>query len=236
MAKKILIVEDDENIVEVLSFNLEKEGYEVIKAYDGREGLDAALNKTPDLILLDVMLPYMDGFEVCEKIRKADKLIPIIMLTAREEETDKVLGLELGADDYITKPFKNKELLARIKTNMRRAGAIENIENSDAQADTEIIKAGSIWVDTGKMTVTKKGAVVELSQREYELVKFLASSVGRVFSREDLMAGVWNYDYFGNPRTIDTTMARLRAKLEDEPSNPVYICTKHGAGYYLSGE
>jgi two-component system response regulator VicR len=233
MAKRILIVEDDENIVEVLGFNLEREGYEVVKAYDGREGLEAALHKSPDLILLDVMLPYMDGFEVCREIRKIDGLIPIIMLTAREEEQDKVLGLELGADDYITKPFKNKELFARIKTNMRRAAVIGNGDNAGG---SELIKAGSIWVDTGRMTVTKKGVPVELTQREYELIKFLAASVGRVFTREELMAGVWNYDYFGSPRSIDVTITRLRAKLEDEPANPVYLCTRRGGGYYLSGE
>ncbi len=233
MSQRILIVEDDENIVEVLCFNLEREGYEVIKAYDGKEGLDAALSQAPDLILLDVMLPLMDGFEVCREIRKKDQLIPIIMLTAREEEQDKVLGLELGADDYITKPFRNKELLARIRTNMRRTAFLSAPENQD---NPELIRAGSICVDTARMVVTKKGVPVELTQREYELIKFLAASVGKVFTREELMAGVWNYDYFGNPRTIDVTITRLRAKLEDEPSNPVYLCTKRGGGYYLSGE
>jgi two-component system response regulator VicR len=164
-------------------------------------------------------------FRGLQEIRKIDGLIPIIMLTAREEEQDKVLGLELGADDYITKPFKNKELFARIKTNMRRAAVIGNGDNAGG---SELIKAGSIWVDTGRMTVTKKGVPVELTQREYELIKFLAASVGRVFTREELMAGVWNYDYFGSPRSIDVTITRLRAKLEDEPANPVYLCTRRG--------
>lgn len=230
MAKRILIVDDEKNIVDILSFILKKEGFDIITAYDGKEGLEAALTKSPDLVLLDVMLPYMDGFEVCGEIRKQDKLLPIIMLTAREEESDKVMGLELGADDYIVKPFKNRELIARVKTNIRRSAVIE------APEATEIIKAGSIWVDTGKMLVTKKGEPVELTQREYELIKFLALSVGRVYTREELMSGVWNYDFYGNPRAVDVTIRRLRVKLEDEPMNPVYLCTKRGGGYYLSGE
>lgn len=235
MSKRVLVVDDEKNIVDILSFNLRREGYEVIAAYDGKEALERALDSAPDLILLDVMLPYMDGFEVCGEIRRRDRLTPIIMLTAREHEQDKVMGLELGADDYIVKPFSVKELMARVKANIRRSQV--NSPDAFVSSETneqELIRAGRIHVDAKSMTVLKDGAQVEVTQREYELLKYLAVSAGKVFSREELMAGVWNYDYYGDTRTVDVAVRRLREKLEDDPATPTLLCTKRGAGYYLS--
>ena len=233
MGKTVLVVDDEKNIVDILTFNLQREGYNVLCAYDGKDGLDIALSGHPDLILLDVMLPYLNGFDVCSEIRKQDKLTPIIMLTAREEERDKILGLELGADDYIIKPFSIKELLARVKTNIRRMNSMDDISPG---SDDEQIKAGGITVDTARLRVIKNGRAVDLTQREYELVKYMALSAGKVFSREELMTGVWNYDYFGDIRLVDVAVRRLREKLENDPGNPEYIMTKRGAGYYLNTE
>ncbi len=233
MSKTVLVVDDEKNIVDILTFNLQREGYSVLCAYDGKDGLDAALSGRPDLILLDVMLPYMNGFDVCAEIRKQDKLTPIIMLTAREEERDKIFGLELGADDYIVKPFSIKELLARIKTNIRR---MISMDDNSPESEGELIKVGSITVDTARLRVIKNGKAVDLTQREYELVKYMALSAGKVFSREELMTSVWNYDYFGDIRIVDVAIRRLREKLENDPANPEYIVTKRGAGYYLNTE
>ena len=231
MANRILVVDDEPAIVDILRFNLEREGYEVLTAYDGREGLEKARNQAPDLILLDVMLPYLDGFQVCAELRKTDKLTPILMLTAREEERDRVMGLELGADDYVVKPFSVRELLARVRTNMRRKAVLDGGE----QAAEGVLRAGCLTVDTGKQLVLKNGAPVDLSQREYELLRFLALSVGTVYSRETLLSQVWNYDYFGDTRAVDVAVRRLREKLEDDPANPALLCTRRGSGYYLSG-
>ena len=234
MGGRVLVVDDEKNIVDILSFNLRREGYEVIAAYDGREGLERALDSAPDIILLDVMLPYMDGFQVCGEIRRRDRLTPIIMLTAREEETDKVTGLELGADDYMVKPFSVRELLARVKTNMRRSAAVSGDGSAPPENPAELIRAGRVSVDADGMTVLKDGSPVEVTQREYELIKRLALSPGRVFTREELMNDVWNYDFYGDTRTVDVAVRRLREKLEDDPANPTLLCTKRGAGYYLA--
>lgn len=231
MGKTVLVVDDEENIVDILAFNLKKEGYDVICTYDGEEGLNAALNEKPDLILLDVMLPKINGFDVCAEIRKHDKLTPIIMLTAREEETDKIFGLELGADDYIAKPYRLKELLARIKTNLRRMVSINEVPLENG---SDIIRVGNITVDLDKLRVLKNGKPVDLTQREFDLVKYMAMSPGKVFVREELMTEVWNYDYLGDIRLVDVAVRRLREKLEDDPANPEYIVTKRGAGYYLN--
>lgn len=228
---KILIVDDEKNIVDILTYNLEKEGYEVAAAYDGRAGLEAARTCAPDLILLDVMLPYMDGFEVCGEIRKTDRLTPIIMLTAREEERDKVYGLELGADDYITKPFSVRELLARVKTNVRRRAVLEPAE----PAEETVERAGRLTIDLSRQTVAKDGAELDLTQREYELIRFMAKPCGKVFSREELMRGVWQYEYYGDLRAVDVAIRRLREKIEDDPAAPAILMTKRGAGYYLEG-
>lgn len=231
MGKRVLVVDDESNIVDILKFNLEREGYEVICAYDGGEALEKARNESPDLVLLDVMLPVMDGFGVLGEIRKTDKLTPVIMLTAREEERDKVLGLEIGADDYIVKPFSVRELMARVKTNIRRMAVMEPAEEIAKNAPT----ADGLVLDKDRMCVIKPGGgVVELTQREYDIIKFMSAEKGKIYSREELMSGVWNYEYYGDLRAVDVAVRRLREKLEDDPANPKYIITKRGAGYYLA--
>ena len=232
MAKKVLVVDDEQNIVDILRFNLQREGYEVLTAYNGPDGLRQAQTLSPDLILLDVMLPGMDGFHVCEELRKTDPLTPVIMLTAREEERDRVMGLELGADDYVVKPFSVRELMARVRTNIRRQEVIA----APAEEETKLIRAGRITVDIGRQQLRKDGQAVDVSQREYELVKLLASDAGTVFSREQLLSQVWNYDYYGDTRAVDVAVRRLREKLEDDPAVPKLLCTRRGGGYYLSGE
>ena len=233
MEKKILIVEDEQNIVDILSFNLEREGYDTIEAYDGPTGLKLALEENPDLILLDLMLPGMDGFDVCRQIRRAGHATPILMLTAREEEADKVLGLELGADDYITKPFSMRELLARVKANIRRVGMVPAAPQGEEPA-AAAMKLGRITVDVERATVYNDGKPLDLTQREYELILYLVSQPGNVFSREALMEHVWNYEgYVGDVRAVDVAVRRLREKLEDDPAAPRFICTKRGMGYYF---
>lgn len=231
MSKKVLIVDDEKSIVDILDFNLRKNEYETFRAYDGREGLRLAREKNPDVILLDVMLPGMDGFEVCRTLRGEGNNVPIIMITAREEETDKVFGLELGADDYITKPFSIRELMARVKTNMRRAAT--SVEPSAAESGN-VMRFGIIAIDPDRHSVFKNGRELELTQREYELLKFLASSPGRVVSRQELMSQVWQYDYYGDLRAVDVAVRRLREKVEDDPAEPEYVMTKRGAGYYFN--
>ena len=233
MSRTVLIVDDEKSIVDILKFNLEESEYSTICAYDGHEGLSLAKEKNPDLILLDVMLPYIDGFEVCKTLRSEGINIPIIMITAREEETDKVFGLELGADDYITKPFSIRELLARVKTNMRRVATAEAPPVEDTG---ETIRFKEIVIDFERHTVFKCGKALELTSREYELIKFLAAIPGKVVSREELMTGVWQYDYFGDLRAVDVAVRRLREKLEDNPAEPIYVMTKRGVGYYFSEE
>ena len=230
MPKKILVVDDEPNIVDILRFNLQREGYEVLAAYDGQEGLDKALSEGPDLILLDVMLPMMDGFQVCEELRRTDRLTPIIMLTAREEERDRVMGLELGADDYVVKPFSVRELMARVRTNIRRQ-AVMTEENGSGSG---LLRAGRLTVDPDRQLVLKDGVNVDVSQREFELLRLLAASPGTVFSREQLLSRVWNYDYYGDTRAVDVAVRRLREKLEDDPAAPQLLCTRRGGGYYLA--
>lgn len=226
MQRLILVVDDEKPIVDILKFNLVKNGYKVIEAYDGEEALKLADSKEPDLILLDVMLPGIDGFGVCRRIREKSN-VPIIMLTAREEEVDKVLGLELGADDYITKPFSVRELLARVKANLRRTGPEDNSYTGD------IIRVGNLAIDCSRYEVIKDDTVIDLTLREFELIKFLAEQQGKIFSRETLLEKVWGYDYYGDVRTVDVTVRRLREKIEDDPANPLYVITKRGVGYYF---
>lgn len=231
MNRKVLIVDDERSIVDILRYNLEKNDMTAVCAYDGAEGLRLARECDPDVILLDVMLPEMDGFEVCRTLRAEGNNVPIIMITAREEETDKVFGLELGADDYITKPFSMRELLARVRTNMRRAASMAP---AAAEEPGDQIKVKDLVIDRTRRAVYKNGKKLELTQREYELIKFLAENPGRVMSREELMGSVWQYDYFGDLRAVDVAVRRLREKLEDNPSEPVYVMTKRGAGYYFA--
>lgn len=229
MGKKILVVEDERNIVDILTFNLTREGYDTLEALDGAAGLRLALEQDPDLILLDLMLPKMDGFEVCRRLREQGRATPVIMLTAREEETDKVLGLELGADDYITKPFSMRELMARVKSNIRRT---EMLTRAAPQSGGNRLELGRVQVDLDAMLVYKDGEAVDLTQREYELVKTLASSRGQALSRESLMKQVWNFDGFvGDVRAVDVAIRRLREKLEDDPADPKFIVTRRGLGY-----
>ncbi len=225
--KKILVVEDEKTISDILAFNLQREGYDTIAAYDGAEGLRCALEEAPDLILLDVMLPKMDGFEVCRQVRE-QKDTPIIMLTAREEEADKVTGLELGADDYITKPFSMRELMARVKANMRRIYSGEEKEKPAAS------EGDGLRVSKDNGMVYKNGRPLELSAREFDILCFLSAAPGRVFSREELMEQVWGYDYYGDLRAVDVAIRRLREKVEDQPASPKYIITKRGMGYYFT--
>ncbi|MBE7008303.1 MAG: response regulator transcription factor [Ruminococcaceae bacterium] len=229
--KRVLIVEDEKNIVDIIRFNLDREGYEVLEAYDGEAGLELARAEKPDLILLDVMMPKMMGFDVCRALRGEGDNVPIIILTAREEEEDKVLGLEIGADDYITKPFSMRELIARVRANIRRTA----MSAPAASADEGMSAGGGLTINTDNLQVYKHGTPVDLTQREYELLTFLASHPDKVFSRVDLMEQVWNYGYVGDDaRTVDVTVRRLREKIEDDPGNPVYILTRRGVGYYYS--
>ena len=232
MNNKVLIVDDERAIVDILKYNLEKNGMTAVCSYDGGEGLRLARESDPDVILLDVMLPVMDGFEVCRTLRAEGNNVPIIMITAREEETDKVFGLELGADDYITKPFSMREVVARVRTNMRRAVAMAPQSAPEPSGDQ--LRAKDLVIDKARHAVFKDGKEIELTQREYELILYLAENPGKVISREELMSRVWQYDYYGDLRAVDVAIRRLREKLEPNPSEPEYVMTKRGAGYYFA--
>ena len=230
--KKILIVEDDKNIALTQAYNIKREGYLCDIAYDGESGLKMALSEEYDLIILDIMLPKMTGFEVCEKIRY-QKQTPIIFVTAREEEKDKVLGLETGADDYVTKPFSYKELMSRIKANIRRSRG-ELVTSNNRLGNGKTIDIGELSIDTEHYSVRVRGEEVDLSKKDYDFILFLAENVGKVFTREELLGKIWGYDdYYGDIRTVDVTVARIRQKIEKDSSRPEYIMTKRGVGYYL---
>lgn len=228
--KKILVVDDEKPISDIIKFNLEKEGYEVVTAFDGEEAIDKVNAENPDLVVLDVMLPKKDGLEVVREVRKTHSM-PIIMVTAKETEIDKVLGLELGADDYVTKPFSNRELVARVKANLRRQNAAQTQEASEK--DTNDLKVGDLIIHPDAYYVTKNGVTIDLTHREFELLYYLARHVGQVMTREHLLEEVWDFDYLGDVRTVDVTIRRLREKVEDSPSHPGYIITRRGVGYYL---
>ena len=229
MSKTILVVDDEKPIADILQFNLIKEGYTVICAYDGEEALEKVEEQQPDLMLLDIMLPKRDGMEVCREVRKKYNF-PIIMLTAKGSEIDKVLGLEMGADDYVTKPFSTRELIARVKANMRRLNVSSQVEEVE---ETNDIQIGSLTIQPDAYIVLKRDEVIELTHREFELLHYLAKHVGQVMTREHLLQTVWGYDYFGDVRTVDVTIRRLREKIEDNPSHPMWIVTRRGVGYYL---
>lgn len=227
----LLIVEDEQSILDILQFNLEREGYQTQTAMDGEEAVAKAKQLEPDLILLDVMIPVIDGFEVCKMIRTFSQA-PIIMLTARTEEVDKILGLELGADDYMTKPFSMRELMARIKANMRR---LPSAAPQTANAATgEVIAAGDLTIDCDQYEIRRGTERIDLTLREFELIRFLSSYPHKVFSREVLLEKVWGYEYIGDVRTVDVTVRRLREKLERNPAEPEYVVTKRGVGYYFN--
>lgn len=226
MNKLILVVDDERPIADILKFTLEKEGYTVVCAYDGEEAIRLAQEKNPDLVLLDIMLPKKDGMEVCKTIRKHQHM-PIIMLTAKDSEIDKVLGLELGADDYVTKPFGSRELMARVKAHIRRS---ESHAAKEKEAD-HLLQTGGLEIDTSSYLVKKEGQLVELTQREFTLLHYFVSHPEQVMTRDHLLQSVWGYDYYGDARTVDVTIRRLREKIEDDPSNPNYILTRRGLGY-----
>lgn len=228
MQARIMVVDDEQAIVDILKFNLVREGFEVITAGDGEQALALFQEQEPDLMLLDIMMPKMDGLSLCKKVRETS-MVPIIMLTARAEEVDKVLGLEFGADDYITKPFGVRELVARVKANLRRL----SMDQVPAAIDENILRFDDFIIDLNKYEVTKGGKVIELTIREFELLKFMASQKHQIFSREQLLEQVWGYEYYGDVRTVDVTVRRLREKIEDEPSKPQYIITKRSIGYYF---
>lgn len=229
--KKILVVDDEKPISDIVKFNLTKEGYEVYTAYDGQEALDKVEEIQPDLILLDLMLPKVDGLEVAREVRKTHDM-PIIMVTAKDSEIDKVLGLELGADDYVTKPFSNRELIARVKANLRRQSTVEAKTTVDEEKESDItIK--ELTIHPNEYTVSKNDKRIELTHREFELLYYLARHLGQVMTREHLLQTVWGYDYFGDVRTVDVTVRRLREKIEDNPSRPTWLVTRRGVGYYL---
>lgn len=227
--QKIAIIEDEKTISDIIKYNLEKEGYQVHTAYDGEEGLALIDEVNPDLIMLDIMMPKLDGFEVCKTVRQT-KNTPIIMLTARADEIDKVVGLELGADDYITKPFGMRELIARVKANLRRTATRPEVSDS-----VNILTEDNLAMDLSKYEVSKLGKVIDLTLREFELLKFLWLEKGKVFTRETLLEKVWGYGYYGDVRTVDVTIRRLREKIEDDASKATFVLTKRGVGYYFKG-
>ncbi len=238
--KTILVVDDEQSIMELLVFNLQKEGYNTLEAYDGVTAVEMAINEKPDLILLDVMIPKMDGISVCKKIRYALNIsnIPILMISAKDTESDKIVGLEMGADDYITKPFQIREVMARIKANLRKAELNTNVDainNKKNEDKNDVIKVGDLSLDLKKVEAKVKGEVINLTKKEFDVLKYLASQPGQVVTREMLLREVWEYEeYVGAIRTIDVTMNRIRDKIEKDKANPKILITKRGVGYYVT--
>lgn len=229
---KILVVDDEKPIVDVIKFNLEKEGYDVVTALDGRQALEVFADENPDLVLLDQMLPEIEGTEVLRQIRTKSST-PVIMVTAKDTEIDKVVGLEMGADDYVTKPFSNRELIARVKANLRRkSGTLSGVNENQDESKKEI-RIANLVIDPDAYTVTKDGSYLDLTHREFDLLHYLARRPGQVLTREALLTEVWGFDYFGDVRTVDVTVRRLREKIEDSPSHPEVLMTKRGVGYFV---
>ena len=236
--KTILIVDDEKTIVDMLVYNLQKEGYETLEANDGEEAVNIALDKKPNLVLLDIMLPKMDGLAVCKRIRQHLD-IPILMISAKDEEIDKILGLELGADDYITKPFSVRELMARVKANLRKAEITSKSSSetsNESKSESNTITVGDLSLDLNKFEVKVRGEVMDLTLREFEVIKYLASQPGQVVTREVLLEKVWGYEYYGDIRTVDVTVRRIREKIEKDTSNPKILITKRGVGYYIASK
>ena len=236
-AKTILIVDDEKPIVDILVYNLQKEGYRTIEANDGITAVDMALEQKPDLILLDIMLPRLDGLSVCKRIKNSLN-VPILMLTAKDGEIDKILGLKLGADDYITKPFSVRELVARVKANLRKVEAVSESRENKAVVDNKKkdskIVVGDLELDLDKFEVKVRGEIIDLTLREFEVLKFLASQPEQVVTRETLLEKVWEYKYFEDIRKVDVKVKRIREKIENDTSAPKILITKRGVGYYIS--
>ena len=237
--KTILIVDDERTIVDMLVYNLQREGYNTLEAEDGETAVSIALNEKPDLVLLDIMLPKMDGLAVCKRIRQY-LTIPILMISAKDEEIDKILGLELGADDYITKPFSVRELMARVKANLRKAElaekASEEIDMDKDEENENLLVVGELSLDLSKFEVKVRGEVIDLTLREFEVIKYLANQPGQVVTRETLLEKVWGYEYYGDIRTVDVTVRRIREKIEKDTSNPKILITKRSVGYYIASK
>ena len=237
--KTILIVDDEKPIVDILVYNLQKEGYDTLEANDGELAVSLALEKKPDLILLDIMLPKMDGLAVCKRIRHTLN-VPILMLSAKDEEIDKILGLELGADAYVTKPFSVRELMARVKANLRKAEVTTNVVEEEkveqAEHKANKIEVGDLSLDLDKFEVKVRGQIIDLTLREFEVLKYLAKQPGQVVTREVLLEKVWGYEYYGDIRTVDVTVRRIREKIEKDTSSPKILITKRGVGYYIASK
>ncbi len=231
--RTILIVDDEKTIVTMLALNLQKEGYKTLEANDGEEAVKIALEQKPDLILLDIMLPKMDGLTVCKRIRQSLN-VPILMISAKDEEIDKILGLEFGADDYITKPFSIRELMARVKANLRKAELSSEGAEHSSKADGTVVKVGELSLDLNRFEVKVRDEVIDLTLREFEVLKYLANQPGQVVTRETLLEKVWGYEYYGDIRTVDVTVRRIREKIEKDTSNPKILITKRGVGYYIA--
>ena len=237
--KKVLVVDDEQAIVDLLVYNLKKEGYDTLEAYDGMSAVDIALSEKPDLMLLDIMLPKLDGLSVCKRV-KNQLNIPILMLTAKDSEVDKIVGLELGADDYITKPFSVRELMARVKANLRKNEIVLSNDENDSNSNQEYeindskIKVGDLELNLDRFEVKVRGKVIDLTLREFEVLKFLAMQPGQVTTRETLLEKVWGYEYYGDIRTVDVTIRRIREKIELDTSNPKILMTKRSVGYYIA--
>ena len=239
--KKVLVVDDEQAIIDVLVYNLKKEGYETLEANDGITAVNIALEQKPDLMLLDIMLPKLDGLSVCKRV-KNQLNIPILMLTAKDAEIDKIVGLELGADDYITKPFSVRELMARVKANLRKMEMSnilkENIASNETKEENKVnvISVNDLELDLDRFEVKVRGEIIDLTLREFEVLKFLATQPGQVITRETLLEKVWGYEYYGDIRTVDVTVRRIREKIEKDTSNPKILITKRGVGYYIANK
>jgi len=231
MGHTVLVVDDEKSIVRLITFNLEKEGFNTFKAYDGKEALRIVREKRPDAVILDIMLPGLDGFEICRRVRQEGLSTAVIMLTAKDGEIDKVLGLELGADDYITKPFSPREMVARVKAVLRRTS-----QRGQPAGEEEGIRIGDLYIDPSRYKVTLKDKVIELTPKEFELLHFLAQNAGRVMTRDVLLNRIWGYTFTGDTRIVDVHISHLREKIESNPKQPVYIKTVRGVGYKLEAK
>ena len=238
--KTVLVVDDERPIIDVIVYNLNKEGYQTLEAEDGIQALEIAMKEKPDLMLLDIMLPKMDGLTVCKRIKQSLN-IPVLMISAKDTEVDKIVGLELGADDYITKPFSVRELVARVKANLRKVEArnktdIDKKENIQAEKKNDTIKLGELELNLERFEAKARGEVIDLTLREFEVIKYLAMQPGQVVTRETLLEKVWGYEYYGDIRTVDVTVRRIREKIEKDTANPKILITKRGVGYYIAAK